>query len=129
MPAQAENARPLTLLSAERGIPFGAVIDDGRKSRERFSVIDDRGTTIEADHGGKGRLQTRVTSPAFERLHQRALFTADIRPGAAMHDHVEMIAAAQDIFADVARIVCFLDGSLNLSSRQCQFTAHVNKSG
>src|SRR6266699_2832083 len=116
MPAEAENARSLTLLGAERGIPVGAVIDDS-------------GTTVEANYGGEGRLQTRVATPAFERLHQCALFTTDIRPGAAMHNHVEMIAAAQDIFADVACIVCFLDGSLNLSSCQGQFTAHINKSG
>src|SRR5438128_982932 len=129
MPAQAENARSLALLGAERGIPVGAVIDDGRNGRECFSVIDDRWTTIEANHGGEGRLQTWVASLAFERLHQCALFTTDIRPGSAMHDHVQGIATAQDIFADVACIVCFLDGSLNLSSRQGQFTAHINKSG
>src|SRR3989442_9551418 len=103
--------------------------DDRRDRCERFSVIDYSWATVQTNDGGKRWLQTWIAAPAFERFHQCAFLTADVCTSATMHDQVQAVVAAKDIFADVASGVCFFDSPLDLASCQCQFATNVNKGG
>ncbi len=129
MSAQAEDARSSTLFSAKRGIPLCSILDDGRNGCERFAVIDDGWSTIQANCCREWRLQTWITTPAFQGFHQCAFFAADISTGAPVHNDVEGKVAAQDILANIASGICFLDGLLNLSTGQGQLAAYINKGG
>src|SRR6266581_2700669 len=53
MPAQAEDTRSFAFFRPERGIPLGSILDNGRDGREGFTVIDDRGATIESNNRGE----------------------------------------------------------------------------
>src|SRR5258708_7345433 len=65
MTAQTEDARALALLGANRGVPFCAMAQNGRQSRERLAVINNCRTAIETHHRWKGRFQTRITALAL----------------------------------------------------------------
>ena len=57
--------------------------------RDRLDVVDRGRAAVEADIGGKRRLQARLALLAFETFQQRRLLAADIGAGAVMHDDME----------------------------------------
>ena len=127
MSAHTEDAGAFALLRAKGSVPVGPIFHNGRNGRERLTVIDNRRATIQTDRCRKWRLQTRVAAPALQRLHQRALFTTDIRARPSMHNHIQRKTAAQNVLPDIAGSIGFLNGAFHLPPCQCQFAAHINK--
>src|ERR1039457_4214526 len=70
--------------------------------RDRLDIIDSRWLTPESKVSREGRLETRVSALAFERVHHRRFFSNDIRSGAFMHRKFDLvrhtIAARLEIF-------------------------------
>ena len=95
---------------AESRVPFAAAAQNFRHGGKCFHVVDDRGRTVQPDHGGEGRPDARIAALAFERFHQRGFFAAFIGARARMRDQIEVEAAAENIFAQIAGFVSFLDG-------------------
>src|SRR5438105_13310436 len=63
--------------TADGGKPRGAPLQDGRRGRDRFDVVDCRRTTIEADGRREGWLQARLALLALEAFEQSRLLAAD----------------------------------------------------
>ena len=71
-----------------------------RQRREGLDVVDDGRLRVEAFHGRERGLDTRHAALAFETLDERALFTADVRAGAAVDDDLEIESRALDVGAE-----------------------------
>ena len=83
--------------------------DDPRHVGERLDVVDQRRPAVEALDRRERRLQARVAALALERVEQRRLLAADVGAGAAVDDQLEVAVAAEDVLAEVARLVGFGD--------------------
>src|SRR6266496_5175617 len=127
MSTLAENTCSGALFSSERGVPFCPILYNRREGRQCFAVIDDRRSTIESDHSRERRFQSWITTSSLQRLHQRALFSADICASPSMQNHIERKVAAEYILANIACGICFFNGPFNLSARQGQFASYINK--
>ncbi len=66
MAGDAEQARAPIFWRAAVGVCLAAFQDDRRDSAERLHIVDDGGTAVEANDGGKGRLDTRIAALAFK---------------------------------------------------------------
>ena len=75
-----------------------------------LDVVDDGRFGVEALDGREWRLDARVTTIAFQAGKLGSLFAALIGAGPAMNDNVQVLAAAEDIFAQIALGFGFLDG-------------------
>src|SRR5258708_25150269 len=128
MTTQAENSCSCALFGTKRCIPRRSVLYNRRNSGQGFAVIDDGGSTVQADSAGERRFQTRIAAPAFQRFHQCAFSAMVIGTGAVIQNHIKVEAAAQDILTNIARGICLFDSTLDLYPRQGQFTAYVNES-
>src|SRR5207244_4175139 len=106
--ADAVELRPRPFFRADGFEPVGAAADDVRHAGEGLDVVDDRRRAEDAVGRGERRLDPRVRALALERLDQAGLFAADVGPGAAMHDDVELEAGAEDV-AEIALGVGLLD--------------------
>src|SRR6185312_4219013 len=73
------------------------------------------------------RLETWIAASALQRFHQRALFPTDVGTSATMDDHLQRIATAQNILANISGSVCLLNRPLNLSGGQRKLAPHVDK--
>ncbi len=62
--------------------------------------------------GGQRRLGAHLAALAFEAVQQRGLLAAHIGAGAEPDFHVEGVARAHDVVAEIARFARFLDGDL-----------------
>src|SRR5271156_4524385 len=113
VPTQAEQARSAVAFRAELGVFRAANAKDVRHRRQRFGVVDNRGTAIEPDHGREGRADARDAALAFERLHQRRLFAHFVGPGPSMRNGVEVDARSEDVLAEEALRVGVVDGLLH----------------
>ena len=49
--------------------------------------------------GRERRLDSGIAALALDGVHQRGLFAADVGPGAAVHDHLDPLAGAEDVCA------------------------------
>ena len=63
-------------------IPGAAALHNQRYVRKRLDIVDQRGLIEQPALRGKRRLGPRLAAFAFERVHQRGLFAADIRAAA-----------------------------------------------
>ena len=90
-------------LGSDRRKPLRAPLEDRNEICERLDVVDDGRHPIEALDRRKGRLEPRLAALAFERVEQAGLLAADVGARAAVHGDLEVVAAAEDIRADVAR--------------------------
>src|SRR5207249_11724526 len=85
---------------AERLEPVVAALHDLRDAGEGLDVVDDRRLAEGAFDGGERRLDPRPGPLSFQALDQPGFFAADVRPGAAVHHHVEIEAAAENVLAE-----------------------------
>src|SRR5882724_8876253 len=99
-----------------------------RDRSERFHVVDDRGTAPESDDSREGRTDSRNTALAFQRFHQRRLFTHFIRACASMPVAVKLFVASENVLAQVAFGVGIGEGLTHNVDQVAVFAANVNKS-
>src|SRR5262249_42071425 len=127
VPAQAEEARATVLGRTIIGELLPAHKNDVRHGGDGLHVVDDRRPAPKADHGKEGRPYARDAALAFERLHQRRLFSHFIGPGAGVPVTVKLLAAAEDIFAQKAFCVCVSQGFAHDVDQIAIFAANVDK--
>ncbi|MNC22044.1 hypothetical protein D3C75_700330 [compost metagenome] len=85
-------------------VPRHAVIKDSRNVAQGFDVVYTGRFTPHAGARRERRLGTRVRTASFQRVNQRGLFTADITPGASVHEQFEVKTGAQNVFTKQARL-------------------------
>src|SRR5205807_2482356 len=77
--------------------------------------------------GGERRLDARPGALAFETFDQPRLFTADVRPGAAVHVNVEVEALlAHNIAAEEIDLIKFVDRLLHHAITAAVFITNVD---
>ena len=94
---------------ADRTKPLDTTIQDVLDAGHRLDVVDDGRLAEHAFDGGKRRLDPRPRPLAFETLNQSGFFAADVGRRTAMQVDVQVIATAQNVLAQVARRVAFVD--------------------
>src|SRR5262249_15589352 len=111
--ADAIQLRSAVLLGSESRVPIGTVQNDQRDVAQRLDVVDRGRTLVETGDRWKRRLETRLRTLAFERLDERRLLARLVRSGAAVHEDVAVEARTEDVLAEKAGPVRFLDGLLD----------------
>ena len=104
-------------------VPVHAVADDGRHVAQRLHVVHAGRLTPDADGGREGRFGTRVGAAAFQRVDQRGLFAADVAAGTGVDEQLEIEAAAEDVLAEQAGGLGFVDGAVEVARRVDVFAA------
>ena len=98
-----------------------------RDGGDGFGVVDDRGSAVEADDRGEGRLDARDAALAFERFHQRGFFAHFVGAGAGLRDDLEFGFGPEDVFAEEALRVGIGDGLLHDLEEVAVFAAQVDE--
>jgi hypothetical protein len=131
MPADREDfgAAAVFGAGAQLGIPLPAVQDDVRYAGERLAVVDEGGAVPHACDSGQGcvgEFEARHAALAHQAGHHRRFLATFI--GACAHVDVEIVieAAAQNVFAQIARAVCLIDGFAHLASALHIFAPNVD---
>src|SRR6187402_49563 len=103
MAGDTEEPRSAVAFAAYLGIRLAAHQKNRRCGRNRLRVVDHRRSAVESNNGREGGLDTRNTTLAFERLHQRRLFADLVRARARLRHNVEVhTLMAKDILAEIA---------------------------
>ena len=97
----------------EARVPFASAPQNFRRGGKRFDVIDYGRRSVQPNDSGKGRPDARIAALAFERFHQRRFLAALVRARSGMRDEIEIESAAENILAEVAGLVSFLDGPVH----------------
>ncbi len=111
------GAMVFAAFAGQRLVPVVAVGDDGRHVAQGLDVVHARRLAPHADGGREGRLGARVGATAFQGVDQRGFFTADVATGTGMHEQLEVEAAAEDVLAQKACGLGFLDGTVQVLGR------------
>ena len=82
--------------------PLGAVAHDRRHRGVGLGVVDRGRLAVQAEIGRERRLVARLALLAFQRLHQRGFFAADVGAGAQRVVQVDVHARAEDVLAQPA---------------------------
>lgn len=122
----AEQLCALVALSAEASEPSGATTNDGRCDGDRLNVGNGGRATEQSDIGGERWLEPRLALLALDRLNQRGLFSANVRSGSAVKVHIEVVAGSACVLADVAGLVRFVDGLLNVIRLHVELATDVD---
>ncbi len=85
-------------------VPLDAVGEDRRHVAQGFHVVDASRLAPHAGARRERRLGARVSTPAFQGVDQRRLFTADIAPCPGVDKQFEVKPGAKDVFPQQA---CF----------------------
>src|ERR1019366_6207574 len=127
-PGQGEEPRAHRATAAECRERRTAVIDDPRQIRHRLDVVDHSRFTVETGDGGEERrLDAGEAALALQRLDQRSLFAADVRPRARVHYDVDGEVRTEDLVAERAELVGVVDGLLNALETEGELAAHENE--
>ena len=129
MATDAEEFGARILVTAEAIEPVGSTAHDSRAYGHGLDICHRRRAAVQTSVGWEGRLQTRATGLAFERLDERGLFSTDVSASTAVHNHIEVIATAASILADHTLRVGFIDSSLQLELLIPKLTSHVDVGG
>src|SRR5262249_4892034 len=109
----------------DAGEPGAATAQDLWYDRNRFDVVDRRGVAVDAHRRGERRLEARLALLAFERLHQRRFFAADVSAGAVVDDDLE-VPAVDVVLADELGVVGLLDGGLEALALADELAADID---
>ena len=110
MAADLEQLGAKVVRAADTGEPCRTATQDGRCDGNRLNVVDGGRVAIQADAGGERRLEARLALLALQAFDHRGFFAADIGAGAAVNEHVEIIARPAGVLADQLGFVGFGDG-------------------
>src|SRR6266571_2044888 len=102
MSAQAEQASSAILWRAKIREPLRSADNDGRNTRQRLNIINDRRPAPQPDHCREGRPNARNATFAFERFHQRRFLADFIRARATVPIDFKVAPATENILAKKA---------------------------
>ncbi len=123
----AEEASACVAGGAYFSVSLAAHGDDVLDVAEGFDVVDNGGALVEADGGGEiGWFDAGVGALAFEGFDEASLFAADVGAGAAVDIDVEVVAGAEDVFAEEVFGACFFDGCFEDAGAFGEFAADVD---
>ncbi len=74
-----------------------------RNAGQGFGIVNYGGPAPESNHSREGRPDARNAALALERLHQRRFFSHFVGARAAVPVNVEILPAAENVFAQKAR--------------------------
>ena len=111
----------LAAFTGQRLVPVVAIGDDGRHVAQGLDVVDASRLAPHADRGREGRLGAWVGAAAFQRVDQRGFFTADIAAGAGVHEQLEVEARTEDVLAQKACGLGFVNGAVEVLCRSGVF--------
>src|SRR5262249_2957648 len=98
---------------AHRLEPVDTTVDGVGDAGERLDVVDDGRLAEGALDGREGRLDARPGAFALQALDQPGFLAADVRPGPAVHEHIDVVALpAHDVLAQQTSGVQLVDGLL-----------------
>mmetsp|Transcript_9730 Transcript_9730/g.39603 ORF Transcript_9730/g.39603 Transcript_9730/m.39603 type:complete len:528 (-) Transcript_9730:20-1603(-) len=97
------------VLAAERVEPARAAAQDRRRDGDGLDVGHRRRAAEDADVRRERRLEPRLALLALERLDERRLLAADVRPRAAVQVDVVVVARPARVLAEQARRVGLVD--------------------
>ena len=103
-----------TAFAGQRLVPVVAVGDDGRDVAQGFDVVHARRLAPHTNGSREGRLGAWVGAAAFQRVDQCGFFTADVAAGTGVHEQLEIETAAEDVLAQQAGGLGFLDGAVEV---------------
>ena len=115
------------LLAAHRPEPVLAALQDRGNRGDGLDVVHHSGAGVEARDGREGGTQPGLAAAAFQRVEQRGLLTADVRAGARVHGEFEVESAAQDVLAEVARLVRLAHGLVQPPQHGDDLAAQVDE--
>src|SRR5690606_10487884 len=107
--ADLEQLGALVALAPERVEPRRAAAQDRRDDGDGFYVVDRGRAAVEPGAGRERRLEARLALLAFGALDHRGLFAADVGPGAAVDEDVEIEARTGGVLAQQAGVVSLGD--------------------
>src|SRR5580704_3054626 len=113
MSAQTEQPGTAIFRRPQLGKPLRAAEDDVWHTGQRLRIINDRRSAPQPDHSRKGRPNSGNAALAFERFHERRLFTNFVSTGSAMPIHIEVVAATKNVLSQKAARVGILDRLLH----------------
>src|SRR5262249_32831915 len=114
---------------ADRLEPVDAAIQNVRDAGQRLDVIDDRRLAERPFDSRERRLDAWPGPLAFQALDQAGLFTAYIGAGATVQIDIEIEAFAEDILAQIASGIGFVDRFLQGAVSPAIFVAQINVGG
>jgi len=108
------GAHVFAAFTGQRFVPVHAVGDDRRHVAQGLNVVDAGRLAPYAHGGGEGGLGARVGAAPFEGVDQCGFFTADVTPGAGVHEQFEIKAGTQDVLAQQASSLGFFHGTVEV---------------
>ncbi len=103
-----------------------ALQDDRRHRAEGLDVIQNGGRLISARHRRKRRTNAGHAALAFERFEQRRFFAALIGARARMRRQMKFHAAPENVVAQIAARVGFVNGAVDDVDQVTVFAANVD---
>lgn len=112
MARDAEQLRARVTLTAHRRKLVAAAAHNSRYYGDGLDVSDGAGAAEDADRGRERRLKTGLAGFTLEGFDKGGLLAVDIGTRTAVEVDVVVIAAAIGVFADLARLVGFVNSAL-----------------
>ena len=97
-----------------------------RNRNQGFDIVDRRRLTEDAGDGGKWRFDTGIAAAPLEGVHQRRLFAADVRAGAAMNPEIHRLPRSHRVGADDPGHVCLAERGFHALDRFGELPANVD---
>src|SRR5579862_7719378 len=102
MAAEAKQTRAAIFRRTQAGVPLRPAKNNVRNAGQGFSIVNYGRPAPESNHGREGRPDARNPALALERFHERRFFSHFVGARAAVPVNVEILSAAENVFAEKA---------------------------
>ncbi len=99
-----------------------------RNTSQGFDIIHNGRAGIKPFDSRERRANTRVTPFSFKRIQKPRFFPADVSSAAGMHDHIEVVAGAENIFAENPLLASLFHGRFHSFGTECEFSTDIYES-
>jgi hypothetical protein len=129
MSRDTEQLRALVALPPEGCEPRSTATADRRRHSHRLHVRHGGRASKQPHVRREWRLEPGLALFALDTLDQRRLLSTDIRSGAPVEVHIELVPGATGVLADVPGLVGFVDGLLHVRSLLKELATNVDVGG
>ena len=109
MAADLEQLGSGIALAPEAAEPAGTPPQDGRDHRDAFHIVHRGRAAVKPSTCRKRWLEARLAFLAFQAFDHRGFFTADVCPGAAVYEYVEIVTRSGGVLAEEPCVISFRD--------------------